>query len=123
MRFNRRSLALCLAVPALFAVGCGGGDSDESQIKDIINEVANDPLAICDHISAAELKTVFKGDAEDCRKAGKEAKADETEKGDVEIKTVTINGDKATAKIVDHEGKGQTLQFAKDGDEWVASIQ
>jgi hypothetical protein len=124
MRPNRWSLALCLAVPALFAAGCGGGggNSDESSIKDIINEVANDPLAICDHLSDATLQKVFKGDADDCRKAGKQANADE-DKGDVDIKSVKITGDNATAVIIDKDKKQQTLKFAKDGDDWVAVVE
>jgi hypothetical protein len=124
MRFNRRSLALCLTVPALLAAGCGGGggSSDEGQIKDIINEVANDPLAICDHLSDQTLQTIFKGDADACRKSGEEANA-EKEKGDVTINSVKVDGDKATAKITDKDGKDQTLKFAKDGDEWVAVVE
>jgi hypothetical protein len=124
MRINRRSLALCLAVPAIFAAGCGGGggNSDESQIKGIINDVAKDPLAICDHLSDATLQKIFKGDADACRKSGKEANA-EADKGDVKINSVEVNGDNATAKITDKDGKDQTLKFTKDGDDWVAVVE
>lgn len=124
MHINRRSLALCLAVPALFAAGCGGSDSDsdQDQIKGIITEVANDPLAICDHLSDETLQTVFQGDADACRKAGEEANAGD-EKGDVDINSVEVDGDTATAKITDKDGKDQTLKFTKDGDEWVNVIE
>jgi hypothetical protein len=123
MRINRRSLALCLAVPALLAAGCGGGgDSDADQIRGIINEVANDPLAICDHLSDETLQAVFQGDEDACRKSGEEANAD-ADKGDVEINSVEVDGDNATAKITDKDGKDQTLKFTKDGDDWVNVVE
>ena len=118
MRFRPPCLALCLAVPVLVAAGCGGGSSDADAIRDIVNDVADNPLAICDHLSDAMLKTAFKGDADDCRKAGEDANA-KANAGDVDINDVEVKGDTATAKITDKDGTSQTLNFKKDGDNWV----
>jgi hypothetical protein len=112
-------VALCLAVPALLAAGCGGGgDSDEDQIKDIINAVAQDPLAICDDLSDDSLQTLFKGGADDCRTSGEEANASD-DAGDVDIQDVKVDGDTATAKFKASDGKDTTVQFTKDGDDSV----
>ncbi len=124
MRFHHRSLALCLAVPALLAAGCGGGGgtSDADQITTIVNEVAADPLAICDHLSDQTLQKVFQGGADACRRSGQEANA-QAGTGHVDIKSVKVDGDTATAEIVDKDGKQQTLKFTRDGDRWVAAIE
>ncbi len=57
----------------------------------------------------------------DC-KAGQETNAG-ADTGHVDIDSVKIDGDNATAEITDRDGTDQTLNFTKDGGRWVAVIE
>lgn len=104
-------LAAVLAVPVLALAACGGS-SDEDQITDIIVEGGKDPVAICDHLSDDLMETF--GSLEACQESARQS-ADEDP--DVEVRSVEIDGDTATAKINGSEGD-QTVTFTKDGDDW-----
>ena len=96
----------------------GSGNSDEEQITEIINTVAADPLAVCDHLSEEDLQSIFNGGADECRKAGEAADA-ASEAGEVEIQSVEVDGTTATAKFKDTDGKDSTVKFNKSGDTWL----
>ena len=113
----RRIAAVCLAAPVLALAACGGGgNSDEDQITEVINDVGDNPAALCDHMSAQTLK-IF-GTVDDCKKQAEES----GDKGsDVDIQDISIDGDKATAKISDDDGKAEVIFVKEDGD-WVVDV-
>ena len=116
MNFRRNRLALLLALPAL-ALGACGGDSDEDQIKDIINDVSENAATICDKSTDRLLEETLGGSKEECEKQAKEAEESDTD-GDVENIEVEVDGDKATAKFKDNDGDDNTVQFVKEDGDW-----
>jgi hypothetical protein len=116
--FKPRGLALLLVVPALALGACGGGDSDEDDIKGIINDVSDEPASICDHATKTVLQQVG-GSVEACRKAA----AGQKSNSDVKVNSVDVNGDKATAKIKSSGGE-RTIGLVKEDGEWkVSNVQ
>jgi hypothetical protein len=114
MRTPRIALVL-LALPA-FALGACGGDSDEDKIKDVIQAVAKDSSAICDHASDKLLDQLGEGGVEGCKEAARGYPDDSAEEvGDI---TVEVDGDTATAEFTDNDGEEQNVNFVKDGDDW-----
>src|SRR4051794_4097359 len=112
-----RTLALALVAPALALSACGGsGSSDKDQITDIVNEVAETPAALCDHLSTELMKSTFGGSVDKCKEAGKAQKSD----GEADIKSIDISGDNATVKLSDDAGDN-TVKFAKQDGEWVVT--
>ncbi|HEX2086503.1 MAG TPA: hypothetical protein VHF89_12535 [Solirubrobacteraceae bacterium] len=104
-------MALLLAVPAL-ALGACGGDSDEDEIKAIIEDGAENPSSICDNATKRVLDQLG-GSEESCKKAAEgEEGSDKPDDIDVEV-----DGEKATAKFKDEDGDN-TVRFVKEGDTW-----
>ena len=108
--------ALALALPALAFAGCGGdsdkGSSDEDQITEIINAVGADPTAVCDHVDAATLEQM--GGKDGCVRAGEESGDRGSE---VTIEEISVDGERATARISDGDGP-TTVVFAKQDGDW-----
>jgi hypothetical protein len=108
--------ALALALPALAFAGCGGdsdkGSSDEDQITEIINAVGADPTAICDHVDADTLEQL--GGKDGCVRAGEESGDRGSE---VTIEEISVDGERATARISDDDGP-TTVVFAKQDGDW-----
>ena len=108
------TLALALAVP-LGLTACGGDDnggSDEDQVRDVIELVNNQDESACDKLTDKYMKDVIGGDRDDCEKQVKN-----TPKNAVKIKTVKINGDKATVTGDIQGGTGEIF-LVKDGGDW-----
>ena len=103
-----------LAASTMFLGACGGG-SDEDQIRDIVNDGAKKPATICDHLAAEPLKTI--GGAEGCKKLAEKQKPT-----DATVESVSVNGDKATAKVKS-KGKSGDTKFAKVDGEWKISLE
>jgi hypothetical protein len=114
---TKRRIAVFLAVPTLALAACGG-DSDEDQIKDIINDVSKNAETICDKSTDRLLEEQLGGSKEECEKQAKEAEEGDTD-GDVENIDVEIDGDKATAKFKDNEGDDNTVDFVKEDGDWM----
>jgi hypothetical protein len=113
---TRRLLLVALAVPTLAVAACGSskGSSDKDKLTSIIQKGGSDPASICDHLDAATLKTI--GGKAGCLTASKGQKPDTT----VKVTSLTVSGDKATAKITDKKGP-QTVKFVKVGGDWKVS--
>jgi hypothetical protein len=108
--------ALLLTLPALAFGACGssGSDSnsDEDQITSVVDAVAADPLAICDHLSADMLRRLGGKDA--CVRAG-EASGDRGSKATIE--DLAVDGDTATVRITDADGPTE-VKFVKEDGDW-----
>jgi hypothetical protein len=105
-------LAVLAAMPGLVACG-GGGDGDEDEVKEVVEQLAKSDPAVCDKMSARFLKQNFEGDKEQCKQRAEQDKSDEK----VEIEKTEIDGDRATvsAKIARQEGR---LKLVKDEGDW-----
>jgi hypothetical protein len=110
----KHRVALLLALPVLALGGCGG-DSDEDKIKAIVNDGAEDPSTICDHMTKKLLDQVG-GSVDACKKQAKQADDGNNEKPDkIDVK---VDGDKATAKFKGSDGDDNNVTFVKDGGDW-----
>ena len=115
MNSVRRALVPALLALPLALAACGG-ESDEEQIKSIISDATDDPASICDNASKALLEQL--GGEEQCKEASKaEEGADADGDVEVEVKSVKVDGDEATADITDKEGS-QTISFVKEDGDW-----
>lgn len=112
----RHALLTALVAPA-FALSACGGSSDADQIKGVIQDVAKDSSAICDHASDKLLKAVGTGGVDACKKAarGNPDKSAKKIEGDINVK---VDGDTATADFTDNDGKKQHVLFVKDNGDW-----
>jgi len=122
---------LCLV--ALLVSGCGGGASDSAtEFKGEEQKVAAPVEALEKAARAGETRTVctklltdrllsqLKEQGTNCTTAVKEAFKD-ADSLDLTVDDITINGDKATAKVVSGSGsdeKTDTLELARDGTTW-----
>lgn len=113
---TRTTAALLLAIPALALAACGGSDSDsnsdEDQITAVVEAVAADPVAICDHVTSADLEQLGGKDA--CVRAGEASK---DEGGEATINDIALDGDTATVRLTDDDGP-TTVRFAKEDGDW-----
>ena len=133
-----RCAALTTAlVVALALVGCGGGTSNEDSAKDFSGEkqqVASivedlqsaaedsDERAICDLLTGELRDAETKGaGAATCRAALEKALKD-TDQSDLTVKSVTIDGDEASAvvraKLSDGDHREETIALRKVGAAW-----
>lgn len=99
---------------ALAACGSDGesGASDEDQVREIAEQLSGADPAACSKLTEDFLKEV--GGKEECEES---AEVEEEKKPVVE--DVKVDGDTATAVVVDEDRT--TLNFVKEGDEWLAS--
>lgn len=113
---HSRTLATLAVVPLTFLAACGGGgSSDKDKITKIIKDGGKDPATICDHLDPTLVKQL--GGLAGCKKAAKAA--DNGDKS-VDIKSVDVKGDAATAKIKGASGD-QTISFIKKSGDWVVT--
>ena len=107
----RTIAALALSGLALGLVACGG-DSDEDQVKEVVNQLANTDEKVCDNATEKFLKAVG-GTKEQCRKSARDDDGSTKPK----VGKITVNGDKATA-VLSADGSKATFVLIKDGDDW-----
>jgi hypothetical protein len=106
-----------LAAVALVIAGCGGddgGSSDEDQITELVQGISEEPLTICEHLTADTLAQL--GTVEECKQAGEQAGEAEPS-GEAEISELQVDGDTATATVTDDDG-ADDVKFAKEDGEW-----
>jgi hypothetical protein len=113
----RTTTALLLTIPALALGACGGSDSDsnsdEDKITSVIESVAADPVAICDHVTAADLREIGGKDA--CVRLGEESGDRASE---ITMDEVTVDGERATARFDDSEDGDTTIDLVKEDGDW-----
>lgn len=107
----RTIAALALTGLALGLVACGG-ESDEDQVKTVVNQLANTDEKVCDKATDKFLKAVG-GTKEQCKKSAREDDGSTKPK----VGKITVDGDKATAEL-SADGSKATFQLVKDGDDW-----
>lgn len=108
-----RLLAALLIVSAtLGACGGGGTGSAEDDVRGIIEEGARNPSSLCGHLTSEALKAL--GGEAKCRELARSS--DNTDR-DIEVGTIAVEGDRATANVKGKDGD-QTLTFRKEDGEW-----
>jgi hypothetical protein len=105
---------LLAAASAVFLAACGGS-SDEDTIRGIVEEGSTNPASICGNLTDQALEDL--GGKADCEKL---AESQDNTDPDVEIRSVTVNGDKAAARVLGKDGE-QTIRFVKENGEWRVS--
>jgi hypothetical protein len=111
MRATKRLAIVTVAAVGLALSACGGSESDEDKIKDLVKDVDEHPTSLCDHATPALLSEL--GGRAACIQLAKTDNA--TTKSTV--KRVTVNGDTATAAVVDATGPS-TITFRKIDGDW-----
>jgi len=111
MSLLRTTAALALTGLALGLVACGG-ESDEDQVKTVVNQLANTDEKVCDKATDKFLKAVG-GTKEQCKKSAREDDGSTKPK----VGKITVDGDKATAEL-SADGSKATFQLVKQDDEW-----
>ena len=107
-----------LLVPALALGACGSDDNAEDDIRGIIEDVSQQPSTLCENATEDLLKQVG-GSEESCKKAASGQRSDRK----VDVNSVEVDGDEATAKIKGTDGD-RTIMFEKEGGDWkVADVQ
>ncbi len=111
MNSPRNIAALVLTGLALGLVACGG-ESDEDQVKTVVNQLANTDEKVCDKATDKFLKAVG-GTKEQCKKSAREDDGSTKPK----VGKISVDGDKATAEL-SADGSKATFELVKDGDDW-----
>ena len=108
---TKRIAVVAVAAGALALAACGGSESDEDKIKDLVKDVDEHPASLCDHATPALLSEL--GGRAACLQL---AKTDEATTKST-VKRVTVRGDTATASVVDATGPS-TITFRKIDGDW-----
>ncbi len=131
----RRSLLALPLLLAALAAGCASGASstgdfqgDEKKIADKIEKLesagkAGNAEAICTDVLAKSVSDQIASAGSSCEEELDKAIKD-ADDFSLDVEDVTIDGDKATAKVKGKEhGEDQvrTFQFERDGSDWRAT--
>ena len=123
-----------LSLVALAVAGCGGGTPRDSTTEfkgeernvaapvEALEKAAREGESgtVCTKLLTDRLLTQLKEQGTTCTTAVKEAFKD-ADSLDLTVDDVTINGDKATAKVISGSGsdkKTDTLDLSRDGTAW-----
>jgi ketosteroid isomerase-like protein len=130
LRPVRRPL-VALAVAATVLAGCGGGPSDEEQVRTTVQAfsdatAAKDYQRLCDDLLAPKLVEKIKQVGLPCEVALQRGLGS-VKKPKLTIGQVTVTGDSATADVrtsaAGQQPSRDTLKLTKDGDDWrIASL-
>ena len=130
LRPVRRPL-VALAVAATALAGCGGGPSDEEQVRTTVQAfsdatAAKDYQRLCDDLLAPKLVEKIKQVGLPCEVALQRGLG-AVKKPKLTIGQVTVTGDAATADVrtsaAGQQPSRDTLKLSKVGDDWrIASL-
>jgi hypothetical protein len=110
------ALALVALAASIGVAACGsGGGGDADEVRTVVEHLRDSNEAICGELTDAYLKQLFK-DKSNCVNAAKGSKA----KNSFDIKSVKVDGDKATVGIQAKKNKA-TVLLVKDGGDWKIS--
>ena len=130
----RALLAVPLVLAAL-ACGCTGSSSsatrfegEEGQVADQVEKLqsageSGNAKEICDELLARELREQMQASGSDCERELDKAIKD-ADDFDLEVESVTITGDTATAKVKGRDGDADRVrdyEFVREGSSWRAS--
>lgn len=101
-----------LTSAALLLSACGS--SDEDKIRSIVEDGAKKPATICDNLSAAPLKTI--GGKDGCKKL-----ADKQKPTEASVESVSVDGNKGSAKVKDKDGSND-VKFVKEDGDWKIAV-
>jgi ketosteroid isomerase-like protein len=132
---KRDHAAVAVLLAAALIAGCGGGgESDEDQVRGVVESFVQagedrDAAAACDLLAADQVKTVEKiGPGGSCATilAGIFSKAEDVST-DVEIQDVRVEGDRATVdatvKSPGSQPKAESILVVREDGEWkLASV-
>jgi hypothetical protein len=110
------ALALVALAASIGVAACGssgGGDADK--VRTVVEHLRDSDQAVCGELTDVYLKQLFKNKS-NCETAAKGSKA----KNSFDIKSVKVNGDKATVGIQSKQRKG-TVVLVKAGGDWKIS--
>ena len=106
------ALALVALAASIGVAACGGGGGDADKARTVVEHLRDSNEAVCGELTDAYLKQLFK-DKPNCVKAAKGSKA----KNSFDIKSVKVDGNKATVGIQAKKNKA-TVLLVKDGGDW-----
>jgi hypothetical protein len=131
----RRPLVAVPLVLALLAAGCAGSSSstndfegEQQRVADVVEKLQSagetgDAKEICDQVLAKSLADQIKAAGSTCEQEMDKAIKD-ADDFDLEVESVTIQGDTATAKVKGRDrgaDRVRTFEFEKDGPNWRAT--
>ena len=114
MKPSRPTFAALAGAAALALAACGGGDSDEDQIRDIVDEINDDPASLCTDHGTDELVQGLGGE-EQCKRLAAQEEDDPSE-----VQDVSVDGDTATVTVKDSDDTSRVTFVKQDGDWKVA---
>jgi hypothetical protein len=132
MRLSAIAVPLVLAA---LASGCAGGASsandfqgEQKQVADVVEKLQSagetgDAKAICDDILSKALADQIKAAGSTCEQELDKAIKD-ADDFDLDVESVTIDGDKATAKVKGRDrgaDRVRTFEFEREGSSWRAT--
>ena len=116
-RIRPIAVALFGAAALVFAACGGGSKSDEDKIRDVVEDVDNNPASLCTEHGTDQLVQKLGGEKVCSAAAGQAAKQDPSK---TDVQSVDVTGDKATVKVKDATG-ASTVTFVKEDGEWKVS--
>jgi hypothetical protein len=105
------ALALVALAASIGVAACGGG-GDDGKVRTVVEHLRDSDPAVCGEFTDAYLKQLFKTKS-NCEAQAKRSK----EKNSFDIKSVKVNGDKATVEIQAKKNKG-TISLVQAGGDW-----
>ena len=119
-------LALVLAVAGCGATPSSAGDfqGEERRVAEAIEEVqsagqSNEPQRLCDELFAEALVQRLQAGGANCR-AELGAALDDVDDFELEVRDVTVQGTRATARVEGENG-ALTLTLVREGGRWRVS--
>ena len=118
-------MALVAAVIALVAGGCSR-ENDEEQVRETLQRFADatarkDYQSICDDVFATKLVEEVKEEYP-CELALKNSSLGDAQKPKLEIGTVKVEGDGATAEVkssaANQPASQDTVRLVREGEDW-----
>ncbi len=115
-------LPLALLVGGALLSGCGGADSDQQQIQDLLVHgfTTDEPAQECEGALSTGLLNKTYGSAARCRTV--EKKAEQGKPKAVQVSAVKVDGDTATAFVAlkggNQDGTRGAIELVRQGEDW-----
>ncbi len=137
MNLMRKTVAVVALGALMMAAGCGGDDAesnadkfggDEQEVAEVVDRLGasareGDVKTICEDLITVGLqRSVRQASGTSCgEEFTKNVVSDDTR---YEVDDVTVQGERASAKVVDQEDRRSTIQLQRVGGDWrIAAFQ